>query len=397
MSQFLVSDVKTVLVLLFWANLTVLCLLVSYLFHLKDERNRKALRQFTLARIAQTVAWCLFIVISPKPGVKSMLLGLAALFGGLYIETRTLFFLSVTPRRFVRRFVDTLAAVGVIGLLFSYVLFCKNEERILLIGLLAFLVILLPGPISMLRVRLSPLQTAIGLGYGVLILFMILGAAQMVFPGLPRFISPWLVTDLVKILFMEVTMIGGMGILLLTKQDADRRIVELAFRDTLTGLHNRRYFMEEARNSFRDALREKREIGMAFLDIDHFKAINDSFGHHFGDTVLRDFASVLRLNLRPLDRSCRYGGEEFLLLLPGAGREAAAATVARILDLARRSRFTSHPDFSYTVSAGIYVGIPGRDSVDELLRVIDCADTALYAAKGAGRDRFVVFENANAT
>lgn len=396
MSQFFVSDIRTVLVLLFWANLTVLCLLVSYVFHLKDERNRKVLRQFTLARIAQTVAWCLFIVISPKPGMKAMLLGLAALFGGLYIETRTLFFLSVTPRRFVRRFVDSLAAAGVLGLLFSYVFLAKNDGRILLIGLLAFLVILLPGPISLLRVRLSPLQTAIGLGYGVLILVMIMGAAQLVFPGLPRFISPWLLSDLVKILFVEVTMIGGMGILLLTKQDADRRIVELAFRDPLTGLHNRRYFMEEARNTFRDALREKREMGMVFLDIDHFKEINDTFGHHFGDTVLRDFASVLRLNLRPLDRSCRYGGEEFLLLLPGAGREASAATVGRILELVRQSRFSAHPTFSYTVSAGIHVGVPGRDSVDELLRVIDCADTALYTAKGAGRDRFIFFENANA-
>lgn len=392
--QFLKSDLQTVLIILFWVDLTVLCLLATYVFQVKDETNRGVIRRFTIARILQTAAWASFIVSNPDPGLKTMLGGTTGIFVGLYIETRTLFYFTKKPGLLKRTIVDALALFGILLLPVSFLLYGVNEERMIFLGLFTFLAILLPGPLSMLRRGKSHLQIAIGIGYGLLIIALVLGAAQMSFPSFPKFIPPPLIGDVVKILFVVMTMLGGLGIMLLTKQEADQRIAELAFRDPLTGLHNRRFFMEEARDVLRDAAREKRGVAMIFLDIDHFKRINDTYGHHFGDMVLRDFSAVLRLNLRPLDHSCRYGGEEFLLLLSDMCRESVGPMINRLLEMARASRFKLHPGFSYTISAGIVVGIPASGSVDDLQSLIDRADSALYRAKNAGRDRIEFYEHA---
>ncbi|GGM60563.1 diguanylate cyclase [Dactylosporangium sucinum] len=159
----------------------------------------------------------------------------------------------------------------------------------------------------------------------------------------------------------------------------------IAVTDALTGLTTRRAFEERLRA---EAGRRHRTIGVILLDIDHFKLINDSFGHPAGDRVLRDVARRLRAAARPGDLVARYGGEEFALLVSDADEPRLAALAERV----RRIVAAGSVDVGGGVHRGVTVSIgtavlPGdADGPDELVRV---ADRALYAAKRAGRDRVV--------
>jgi len=154
-----------------------------------------------------------------------------------------------------------------------------------------------------------------------------------------------------------------------------------ASSDPLTGLGNRRHVMQ----ALAAALEPPRREGgvLALIDLDHFKRINDEHGHQRGDLVLCDFARVLMSVMRRDDVIGRIGGEEFLVLLPGVGAQAAVAVMQRLGSATRASQpLPERPELRYTCSVGL-VAIDDCSSQDELLHE---ADEALYAAKAAGRD-----------
>lgn len=166
--------------------------------------------------------------------------------------------------------------------------------------------------------------------------------------------------------------------------EALMRIQALAMRDSLTGLLNRRAMLDELRAEGRRAERNGQAASVALVDMDHFKAINDSQGHGVGDRVLQCFAEVARHELRDTDRLARWGGEEFLLLLPQATVVQAVATLQRI-----RTRLAEHcvegasPDLVVTFSAGV-----ARCTSDaDVESAVEMADLAMYRAKTAGRNR----------
>ena len=156
--------------------------------------------------------------------------------------------------------------------------------------------------------------------------------------------------------------------------------------DALTGLLNRRGFDERAALELARARREDACIALAAFDLDHFKRINDEWGHEVGDRVLIWTAEILASEARDIDVVARFGGEEFVVLLPGADTEEAQGFAERVR---HRLAVDGEPGLpAARASAGIRSArAPG--SVDELLQG---ADSALYAAKRAGRDRAVVFQ-----
>jgi diguanylate cyclase (GGDEF)-like protein/PAS domain S-box-containing protein len=169
------------------------------------------------------------------------------------------------------------------------------------------------------------------------------------------------------------------------------KLREQATHDLLTGLFNRRYLEESLSRELHRARRGNSELCIAMLDLDHFKRLNDTFGHEAGDAVLREVGQVLREKVRRSDISCRYGGEEFVVVLP---ESSLAATVQRMeqirilikgLEIRHRDQMLSVT----TVSAGIAIASEQRSTPRDLL---SAADDALYAAKQAGRDRVAVYE-----
>jgi diguanylate cyclase (GGDEF)-like protein/PAS domain S-box-containing protein len=164
------------------------------------------------------------------------------------------------------------------------------------------------------------------------------------------------------------------------------RLDALAGSDSLTGLFNRRRFFEYALREFELALRNVRPIAVCVIDLDHFKDVNDRYGHAAGDDVLKEAASRFSLALRSTDIICRYGGEEFAMLLPNSDIETGRRAAERL-----RLRLCETPitfkDGSTSVSAsfGVFGSVPC--GVEDLDRFLGLADEALYAAKAGGRNR----------
>lgn len=155
--------------------------------------------------------------------------------------------------------------------------------------------------------------------------------------------------------------------------------------DPLTGLLNRRGLIERFEVELSRLSRNSTMLGLLMLDIDHFKRINDHYGHQLGDEVLIALAELLQQRLRPYDHAARWGGEELLLLLPDTPRDGAEAVAKQILDEVRAMRW-GMPDLTVTVSIGVTVAY-GADSLDSSLKR---ADDALYHAKRQGRDRYAI-------
>ena len=165
----------------------------------------------------------------------------------------------------------------------------------------------------------------------------------------------------------------------------------LAIRDHLTGLFNRLYMEETLHREISRARRQGSGMGVVMLDLDHFKMFNDTYGHTAGDELLRAFAQLLNNNVREEDVVCRYGGEEFLIIMPGASHEVvkSRAELIRQETAELKIYFQKNMLSSTTVSIGIAF-FPDHGGKEE--QIIAVADQALYRAKAEGRDRVVVAE-----
>jgi len=162
-----------------------------------------------------------------------------------------------------------------------------------------------------------------------------------------------------------------------------------AQRDGLTGLFNRAWFDRTLARDVAQAAQDRTPLSLVLFDIDHFKRVNDTYGHQVGDKVLAGVANVLGGRMRPTDFAARYGGEEFVLLLPNTDAPGAAVVAER---LRRRVAEAVHEIGSgsvlrVTVSAGHATLRPDSDATAEML--LSCADGALYTAKRGGRNRVV--------
>ncbi|HEY3122931.1 MAG TPA: GGDEF domain-containing protein [Thermoanaerobaculia bacterium] len=166
---------------------------------------------------------------------------------------------------------------------------------------------------------------------------------------------------------------------------------EQATHDPLTGLFNRRYLEESLLRELHRARPANTPVCVAMLDLDHFKRLNDTLGHDAGDSLLRAVGQVLREKLRKSDIACRYGGEEFVLVLSDSSLADTVQRVEQIRVLVKQLeiRYGDQSLGSMTLSAGVAALPEHGSTAPELLRA---ADDAMYAAKQAGRDRVMVSE-----
>ncbi|HQU14389.1 MAG TPA: GGDEF domain-containing protein, partial [Thermodesulfobacteriota bacterium] len=167
-----------------------------------------------------------------------------------------------------------------------------------------------------------------------------------------------------------------------------RQIARISVTDGLTGLTNVRHFREQAQREHSRARRHNDPYSVLMMDIDHFKKVNDVYGHPVGDTVLREMAAIFREAVRATDLPARYGGEEFVVLLPRTRLPEAATVGERIREAVERKVFAApSPMIRCTVSVGIADYLPGTEGTEKT--VIGRADQALYSAKRGGRNRVV--------
>ena len=168
-----------------------------------------------------------------------------------------------------------------------------------------------------------------------------------------------------------------------------RQTIELAVTDGLTGLNNRRYLDNHLKVLFNRAAARGRPLSLCITDIDRFKSVNDTYGHDAGDEVLREFAARIRSTVRGADLACRYGGEEFVVVMPDTDAVAAAAIAERLRGIVESFPFhlkEAGKMLSITASLGIACNTSGAETPEQLLKQ---ADRALYEAKNSGRNRVV--------
>jgi two-component system cell cycle response regulator len=171
-------------------------------------------------------------------------------------------------------------------------------------------------------------------------------------------------------------------------RDSLQMTVEMAITDGLTGLHNRRFLTTHLEQALETARSEERSLAVLIVDVDHFKRVNDEHGHDAGDAVLRALAERLTGSVRGVDLVCRFGGEEFVVILPDTDITQAGVVAERIRDRVARQPFAL-PDgnqLDRTVSIGIGAFESSADTVDAILKR---ADDGLYEAKRSGRNRVV--------
>jgi len=182
-------------------------------------------------------------------------------------------------------------------------------------------------------------------------------------------------------------MLIALGLVLMTKEDADERNRRLALQDELTGLHNRRFILEVLAQQLALARRNNRPLAVMILDLDYFKRVNDTHGHLVGDQVLRDVAACIQIRLRAQDIAGRWGGEEFIVILPDTDASGAAVVAEQLRQAVEQTHFepAEGQPLQLTLSIGLQALEPGAaHGRDELL---GAADQALYLAKRYGRNR----------
>lgn len=232
------------------------------------------------------------------------------------------------------------------------------------------------------RRRASLLQRIIGLNDAVFAVMVALWAASCLSSDVP--LGQRTAQETAYLAGYLLMIVNGFGFLLLCKEKDDAEMARLATTDSLTGLPNRHAFLERAEYARQAALRQRQPLALAMMDIDHFKQINDRFGHATGDEALTVFARTVRETLRAHETVGRLGGEEFAMVLPGTDLAGALQAAERLRQAVRAATvITSGTAYTMTVSIGVVVLDPNETLGMALAR----ADHALYAAKSGGRDR----------
>ncbi len=382
MTQLLNVDIRTIFVLLCLGNLAASLLVLAY-----GGRRREAPETLLgLAKLFQGLAWPLLALRGDIPDLLSFSLGNALLLTGYWLEAACAGALD-RPTRLAPTVLWALAAACAAGLILGPLVSSPNM-RVVVISLPAACCFGLAG-LRLLRGTEAPsrLRKALGCLY-LLVCALVLWRALLALttPGATLF-TPLLSHALVYLPLYTLMFAGSFGLLLLFKERTDQTLARLAAHDALTGAPNRRALLEKAGHLCAKARRESSPLAVLMLDLDHFKRINDTRGHLAGDEVLRHFARTIAQGLRSYDAYGRFGGEEFVALLPDATLESAKSVAERIRAASEASADKAPALEPYTVSIGVALGIPGPDGLEPLLAL---ADQAMYQAKSLGRNRVQV-------
>ena len=195
-------------------------------------------------------------------------------------------------------------------------------------------------------------------------------------------------TAMVLGLVLSLLVAGGLGLYLVRQVRQKRQFADLALHDELTGAHNRRSILDFARLHWSGRRAGDMGLAVAMLDIDRFKSVNDTYGHEVGDAVLIAFARACQSRLRHEDRLGRYGGEEFLVVMPATKAAEIPVIFERLRSAVQALQIPGlPPEVRLTFSMG---GAQTQGHIETLDQLIKAADTAMYKAKQAGRDRVVV-------
>lgn len=370
-------DIKTFMLVLAIGNIGLAMLMAGY----AHSQRHAAMRIWTWSKLvlgaAYLLGWLHGPVSSPWHGISAntmVMIGIT-----LEVAAYCTFFGFSRWKRVLYPFA-ALSILVYIGMRLGgapthYATALMSSVIATMIGTMAF-TLLRPGRES------SLLRRIIGVNDAAFFLAMSARALTDLMPGSFTLMTPHAAHAFTYITGYLLVIVNGFGFLLLCKEKDDREMALLATTDSLTGLANRRAFFERTESARLLSSRLRKPISLIMLDIDHFKVLNDRFGHASGDQALCVFAETARGVLRENDIMGRLGGEEFALALPGTDLAGALQAAERLREAVEQVILPKH-GYAMTVSIGVVLIDPNEGINSALAR----ADQALYQAKSGGRNR----------
>jgi diguanylate cyclase (GGDEF)-like protein len=374
--------------ILFWVNVIALFFLVICFKCDSHAKEKQVAKLHIISRLCQAFYYFAASGRGILPDFLSVNIAVTAIFAGFYFESRGILQILKVNSKFSDRFLSAVCVAFIIGFNVIELAVPLGGIRITMTSLGVFSLLLLPTVRMLLSRDAGPYVKPSAVFY---VLFLI-GLLARALYGLRHHEMGILTTNLLQSLtFLSLLLqviIALPSYAMIIKGRSDEALLLMATTDRLTGATNRHAFQDAAEMVYKNSMHRGVPVSLLFLDVDHFKQINDKYGHAFGDTVLTRMAALIDKCLRGSDLSCRYGGEEFLILLPNSSAESAELVAKRIIGEVRRARFDRHPEFSFTVSIGVFSGVPlSGQAMDDAVRL---ADNAMYYAKKTGRDRAAV-------
>jgi diguanylate cyclase (GGDEF)-like protein len=377
-------DIRT---MLFAISVGNLLMAVAFLIVNPSSWRPGGGRIWIFANLTLFVAWLLLAMRGLSPPVISLVLGNGLLSIGTALQFEAFAALRGLPPRYVANSLIVVAFVVVYSVMFAEGTSARLNIEVasLYLGCQWALIAVLfvrasiagKRRVDILIVASFALAAAVGLFRAIDTVFSDNPTRSLLEPNLMQSVS---------FVSLYVSMIGAsFGFIMMAKEKADLELQRQATIDALTGIENRRAFLNHALSELARCKRQDKPFALLMLDIDNFKAINDTCGHIVGDGVLQQLAHVVGATLRSYDVFGRYGGEEFVIFLPEAPAVEAVRIAERIRAACERDVVTvSSTQARYTVSIGL-VSIANEHpaSFDDLLRR---SDEALYAAKALGRN-----------
>lgn len=355
-----------------------------------SDTKRDGMGKWTLAMFLETLLWILIAARGNIPDVLSVVVanGLKAASHALILAAIYEFQQRQAPRW------QYYAPVAVM-LVTMTVLIDDIDSRFVWGGLIyGFQMALIA------RALLSDQETRSGRAWRLLFagvigigLVLLLRAAVALF-GHSEFAQPQN-TDLIQpvqiISFISVlatALLGSIGFVLMIKERTEREMLHLAMTDSLTHIPNRRALMDYAKHEL--ARRNDSPLALLMIDVDHFKVINDTYGHPMGDKVLREIATLLEARLRGHDFLGRYGGEEFCVIAPDTNLDGALQLAEFLRGSINSATFSAEKE-TFSVSISIGIALSPSSARNELKDMLANADAALYTAKQTGRNKSVCY------
>ncbi|GIO36431.1 GGDEF domain-containing protein [Paenibacillus antibioticophila] len=373
-------DMQTVFILLVLGHLFTVILITAYKHkQVKDP----AVNTFYTAKWLQAATWAMMSVPLITDHILLLTVANILLLLGVSLETKALLTVVGGFNAHARLFYNYFTILAILGYC-SIVVFYNTEGFRIAVVSFSTAVFLIPPVRRMIAVsRRSMLRLIIGYMYLVISLGLLCRTIMPWIPIIPvSMFEPGLYQNLSFLTLYLIMMLGNTGFVLLSKERADRELLKLASYDDLTGALNRRSFTLKAQKLL-EAKDRKSPASFILLDIDHFKQINDGYGHDAGDRVLENIAFIVSSSLETSSLFGRFGGDEFAILLPESGVEESDVIAERV----RRSVESLEIRYGLkasTISMGIVTVPPDQDiPLEELYTT---SDLALYRAKQLGRN-----------
>lgn len=378
-------DTKTIVLAALFVNVLMIILLIGYRSRLKRERPINMFLRAKVFQMSIFIAWGISLYFQMPEWTQTV-----------FLLTRNIFFLTAIVCECLAYLIllqecsSSLKAAYISLLIVSISAFClvcfleaSEDFRIITISIMASTIILYTVLLCFLRKGNTFLLRFIGLLYLFIMAAFVFRAlvAGNVFSSQEAVKVQW--QTWISFSFLILAILGNNGFVLLAKEQTDDKLLVLANLDGLTGILNRRAFMEQTARFLRYFARKKKPVSFIMFDVDNFKKVNDTYGHFVGDIALRTVAREVQIQLRSYDFLGRYGGDEFVIMLPGTGEKESDVVAERLRNMIEsKVIYDERIKVQVTLSIGMVTVIPLNTTTIDMLYKL--SDWALREAKQAG-------------